>query len=396
MRGIELLDKMGLINFAFVEDADKTQAENADRVGARKSRGRIGLAAAVCFCLIAAGIFSVWEYNAARRPAPDLEKLSIPELTSGGMGFEGYMYYNASELDNDNPWNENMNIEKLPVYKNKAYDPYDAAGVPQGMSEEEMRSLVDSAASALGVEVLSVERISDGRDGSVRVPAALDAATNNGRIYVRANGSVTYTLPDGGLELPEGYSLGSDTADGEAKETIACLSSLYRDFLHMEVPEPVTWGDYNIYGEYNRRYEVYDSGGNDIEDILNYNLCMAGFSFTEAGALFTVHINNGLMPAEKVGDYPVVSALEARQRLLSGKYQTSVPYAMPGEEYIAKVELVYRTGRLEEMLMPYYRFYVLLPDMERDDGLKTYGAYYVPAVADEYVDNMPVYDGHFN
>lgn len=70
---------------------------------------------------------------------------------------------------------------------------------------------------------------------------------------------------------------------------------------------------------------------------------------------------------------------------------------MPGSEYIAKAELVYRSGPLEEMLIPYYRFYVLLPEEELSgEGLKSYGAYYVPAIEDEYIENMPVYDGHFN
>lgn len=79
------------------------------------------------------------------------------------------------------------------------------------------------------------------------------------------------------------------------------------------------------------------------------------------------------------------------ERVLRG-----IPYAMPGEEYIARVELAYRTGRFEEILLPYYRFYVLLPEIEDNNGLKTYGVYYVPAITDEYIANMPVYDGRFN
>lgn len=56
-----------------------------------------------------------------------------------------------------------------------------------------------------------------------------------------------------------------------------------------------------------------------------------------------------------------------------------MPYKLPGIDYVAKAELVYRTGAREEYFMPYYRFYVELPEEERD-GLKTYGIYYVPAV----------------
>ena len=31
-----------------------------------------------------------------------------------------------------------------------------------------------------------------------------------------------------------------------------------------------------------------------------------------------------------------------------------------------------------------------------DTEMKTYGAYYVPAVESRYISNMPVYDGTFN
>ena len=52
--------------------------------------------------------------------------------------------------------------------------------------------------------------------------------------------------------------------------------------------------------------------------------------------------------------------------------------------------------------MPYYKFYVELPeekevtDSKGDIEMKTYGAYYVPAVESRYISNMPVYDGTFN
>jgi len=40
---------------------------------------------------------------------------------------------------------------------------------------------------------------------------------------------------------------------------------------------------------------------------------------------------------------------------------------------------------------------VELPEAERtEDGLKDYGAYYVPAVEGKYIANMPKWDGGFN
>ncbi|MDE7188046.1 MAG: hypothetical protein K2O13_11150, partial [Lachnospiraceae bacterium] len=77
-------------------------------------------------------------------------------------------------------------------------------------------------------------------------------------------------------------------------------------------------------------------------------------------------------------------------------YITTVPYEMPGKKYIAKRELIYRTNNYEEYYMPYYRFYIELPDMEKDNGIKQYGVYYVPAVNESYITNMPIWDGSFN
>ena len=92
----------------------------------------------------------------------------------------------------------------------------------------------------------------------------------------------------------------------------------------------------------------------------------------------------------------VLSMEEAKALLLNGNYIPTVPEVMPGEVYIAGVELGYRAGARDAYAMPYYRFYVELPGMEQEDGLKTYGAYYVPAVEGRYLTDMPVWDGSFN
>lgn len=77
------------------------------------------------------------------------------------------------------------------------------------------------------------------------------------------------------------------------------------------------------------------------------------------------------------------------------KYITNAPEDFPGEEYIKKVELVYEE-KYEENLMPYYQFYVELENMKQENGLKTYGIYYVPAVDSKYIDNIDILDAKFN
>ena len=47
--------------------------------------------------------------------------------------------------------------------------------------------------------------------------------------------------------------------------------------------------------------------------------------------------------------------------------------------------------------MPYYRFYVeLLVDAPMVDGMNHLAAYYVPAVAEEYLAPLSTWDGRFN
>lgn len=85
---------------------------------------------------------------------------------------------------------------------------------------------------------------------------------------------------------------------------------------------------------------------------------------------------------KKIGDYPIITAKEALDLLASGNYVTSVSEKMPGKNYVAKAESVYVTepDYTKETFVPYCRFSVEMPDMREKNGLKTYGAYYDPAV----------------
>ncbi len=400
MRGNELLDKMELIDPAYVEEAE---------VKVKKKKGawvKWG-AMAACLCIMIVGALTIGQQDNPQPPDfAELKPITIPALNAGGMGFEGYMCYDISDLITGNPWDESMKIAYLPVYKNGAYDS-SGAGVPKGLSEAEMMKRLEFVVSALGLEVISTEVITGEfieddeetlRDENL---AEIHAETNNGKIYIQADGNIVYFLPDEGLVLPDQLNFThSSTTDAEAKKVLFYLTSEYSDLLNFENPAEAFWEDYNIYGEFNRRYKVYDAAGDDSEDILNYNFHCVRFSPNEMGNLEFITINDGLLLAEKLGEYPIITAKEATKRLISGNYQTSVPVEFSGKKFIKKVELVYRTGSLEEVLLPYYRFYVQLPDAmnaSKENGdLKTYGAYYVPAVVDEYVANMPTYDGSFN
>ena len=170
----------------------------------------------------------------------------------------------------------------------------------------------------------------------------------------------------------------------------------YGELLGMEEPRLNLYGgDYDIYGRQLYRLEFFEGAGSDLDQILHYNFTPVAFYCDDAGGLFLVRIWQPDL-SQKMGDYPIITASQARELLLEGHYITTVPYEMPGREYIRKVELVYRTGTQKEYYMPYYRFYAELPQEKRENGLNTYGAYYVPAVSGEYLIGMPTWDGSFN
>ena len=434
MRGDEFLDKMELVDPAYVEAADAWPEK-------RKTPWIKWGVMAACLCLALTGVLTVGRRSAPRPSEPvDLgpaaseptgsgpagsgptgsepgapepggwKPLTLPELNFGGMGFEGYLYHDISELDNKNPWSEDMGLRTLPVYRNGSYDPT-GAGFAIGLSEAEMMERLEQAASALGLEVLSTEahvneffRQVDGEMVSNTGPGRIDAHTATGdEIEVYADGQIDYWIRDGGLALPGEYHFTyHDTTDEEAESVLAYLTDAYSGLLGFAEPKAVSYGDYTIYGEFHRDYLVYDASGDDVEDILNYHFRSASFVPDSEGNLWLIRIHDALLSAEKLGDYPIITAAEAAERLLAGHYATSVSYAFPGEEYIGKVELVYRTGRLDEIFLPYYRFYVPLPEeaggsaSAAEHGLVTYGAYYVPAITDEYVAELPAYDGRFN
>lgn len=52
---------------------------------------------------------------------------------------------------------------------------------------------------------------------------------------------------------------------------------------------------------------------------------------------------------------------------------------------MAFVELVYHNSISDKVLMPYYKFFVKIPEEKLENGLKVFGIYYVPAISREYL-----------
>lgn len=410
VRGFDLLDKMGLIAPAYVEAAEAQP----------KRRPPVWLkwgAAAACLTLLGyLGIGLLPQKSPETIPVPssaptgdpDLPLLTLPDTLSGGMGFEGMMAYDISELVNNNPWTEEMDLTTLPVFRNSiTYEtPFHVA---VGTDLEAMRTLLLDVAGRFGLEESDLtitdntpdegykaavtEQMEQAGIPDVReeyfAPTRLMADGDGLSIDVDLNMVADIRL-EPALPLPEGFSLSRYVSREELSRTAQYLATDYADVLGMEQPvADISGGDRHFDGQSSGyTLSFYEGTGSDTDRILAYNFRQISFYGSDEGELYLVRVRQPDLN-QKLGDYPVITADQARELLTEGHYLTTVPREMPGREYIRKVELIYRTGTEDEYWMPYYRFWVEVDDVpasaDQDPDLKTYGAYYVPAVAQEYL-----------
>ena len=112
--------------------------------------------ASLAACLAVTAAAGAWYFASAGQQngggSGDLPMLTLSESTAS-MGFEGYMAYNFDELAFANPWQEGMQLDTLPVYRNgRVYDPGQAAERDyDGMKER----LLD-AAGRLGLDAADI------------------------------------------------------------------------------------------------------------------------------------------------------------------------------------------------------------------------------------------------
>lgn len=327
--------------------------------------------------------------------------LEYIESDAAAYGFEGYLAYDISELENGNPWNEKMVFEALPVFRNNSFNEVGIAY--PGIGEEAMNQKLGSIAEKLDFEMQEIIKTTVGEYSSGSgIPDdfvdRIEADFGNHTIEIQSNGTVVVTYNGfEGEELPEDISFTyTETSEGDAYRAISYICQNYCDFLDKGNTTFVTSGDYTFDGEFSRNYRIYDFSGDEISDMLNFSFNEIQLAPNDEGKLMLIRINDKLSCAEKIGDYPIISPEEAKDMLLDGGYITTVPYEMPGEKYIAKAELIYRSGIGENIWMPYYRFLVELPEMAQENGLKNFGAYYVPAVKAEFITGLPLWNGSFN
>lgn len=386
MNGNEFLDKMSLADPAYVEEADRP-------VKKRTTWRRWGAMAACLAVLLGVGFLF---FPRSSPDVPDPVQTELPTLpvsmgpSLGGYGYEGYYVRDISELKNTSPSQIGSLPDTLPVFRNAA------GGYPlQAASEEymaKMLTLCRSVAGRLGWDAEKTAEVWEERSDGLAPTTVTATGADGVKIEVDQFMTVTISYPDRNRPFSENVLPTYDDAHKLAEKLLA----EYRDLMNFANPQIcITGGYYNIDGEQSYDIAFVETGGTQTEELLEFFFHGAEFFCNEDGEPWLIHLRCTDL-SDKVGDYPIITAQQAQAQLVAGHYITSCGWEMPGEAYIRKVELVYRTGEYDEYFMPYYRFYVELLEEAPVEGCMHLAAYYVPAVAEEYLAPLSTWDGRFN
>lgn len=340
------------------------------------------------------------------------QELSVipSQIVTDGMGsIVSIFVYDISEQDNANPWSENLNLSTLPVFRNLAYAEL-LPGLAVYFSEAEMNTMLEKVTYILGLTVEHQERISV-KDYYVAdftqefaEAAYLLSATCSGtafgsdtvKITVKSDGTITIDFSPA-IPLPSEYSF---TKKAEVQKTLAYLTDRFQNLLQLENPVISIESNISYPGNTYLYSEIFNASENPVESILNYNFCPVTFSVNENGSLSFIRLTNLLCSSECIGEYPIITAEEAKSLLLDGNYISSFTEELSfTEDLIVKTELMYQARRDNEFFLPYYRFYVNLTDQiqgQRPQNTKRIGLFYVPAIRSEYLEDFPIWDGSIN
>lgn len=381
----QLSDAMNYLDDKYLNECEKQRRKRPWLL-----RSAAGIAACVC-----AAIPLLQVYQSAQvETINGLPVLTLDAPFNYGMGSGPDPY---AHFISTNPWNENLELETLPVYQNMSYY---KDGPDVYFSEKQMKKIAREVMDYFGGELVEdktwyLESYEGHIDSSkmAEIGSATDyiAETTVGTIRVDSDGTWAMDLKPY-LSLPEEY----DYTAGY--EEIECPSF---------DQDAVTRSSQYIYQEYLadlfgfeeiglRRQEIYDASGDIVQDIVNYNLQLVTYGIYKGG-ISNLYYENYLACAEEVGNYPVITVEQAKELLLSGYYSkygedgdTQVGPALPEDTIIKDVTLTY--SFTDNYYVPYYRFEI--SNQEVDDGMYHPKQYcFVPAIEAQYINGDPAYQG---
>jgi uncharacterized protein YlaI len=288
-------------------------------------------------------------------------------LGEGGFGYSAIMLKNQDELRNQNPWTKEINLDKLPVYKdnftNINYD-----------------DIANEIAKKLNIKIIEKDEFINNTD--IKEKNIINSPIKS---YICEKGividitkqmiSINWKTP---IQLPK---INKKLNDIEKEmEYVKHYYNLYKNLINVnEVEFEVTY-DYSFNGDRFFNSFVFENTGNIEEKIFNYNFNKFQFSIVENGLVsLSIPLTREFT---KIGQYEIINSESAIDNVLKGDYVTTIPNSgQISKDDIAKIELVYLDSGY---IQPVYLFYIKINDNEinkaDEKGLETYGMYYTPAI----------------
>lgn len=336
----------------------------------------------------------------------ELEKIPS-DIDFGSMGFEGYWTYDVREIIQENPWLDGMELTELPVFAASNHEKYDSSREPV-WTMDEMEERLSGIAGHFDGE-FEIKKRYDGTELSQAyidaVKEKLEAVGEEFKIedyygpseLTASVGSVELKMNDKGEIsvkgnknlLQEQLIPYMDKEFDDAFDTAQNLSAKFYDVIQYEHPMPSIFRDYNFYGEPHSVYMVYDRSDDPLTRLLNFNFRSTSFYMDEGS--FCISISD-YTPSLSLGMYPIITEEQAFEKLLNGDYVTTVweeAYLPDGlkDDEVTFCGVYYKRTQRYEYWLPYYKYLVELHAEHEDmpEGMKEFGAYYVPAVRPEYL-----------
>ena len=364
MKGEDLFIALGKINDKYIESSEPKKIPLYKR-----NTFRWVTVTAACICLFVSGYLVSTHMKAEKLPILNNYSIIFEPM---GMGYEGTDELSLKNSDDINPWNENVTLKTLPVYKNLRYN--DGKLWQNYYSANELKNQTEAFAYLMGLDVLGGEAV---------------LGENEKEVYAYVLNTAQGTVSTSGTGISLNLKKGNEN-----------LLNKHMSYCFADETEKVsgTCREYSIDGELlsseKRSYYKY---GDITDNIISFNM-QSYWQYENDAEYINSRNDDYLSCGEKLGDYPVINVDEAKEKLIDGEYvssadEESVEGGIITENVIAKTDLIYYTAGNQQLYMPYYRFYVKY--YSGSNEIQQYAYFYVCAIEDAYLSGNKKIGGSF-
>lgn len=302
-----------------------------------------------------------------------IELLSLPLLPveENKEKTESYFAYDISELYDGNPWKEEWNIETLPVFYNIELKNETQKDKDTKSRIQYKREFLEQVAKKFGVT---------NKDTITYDTRNIFLETKTHSFQMNLSQDILCIKFKKSTTLPFLYEQESTE---QAEKVISYFIDTYKDCFDWKEAEKALSCWYDVYGKKYFSLYAYENGNTLEEKLLNYHFNRAYFRMGEKNELKTIFFRKTDL-SQKIGDYPIITAEEAKQLLYHQKYTSVSGNTFFQNMTLVKTELVYKDSIYDSIFMPCYKFFVQLPE-EKENGLRHYDVYYIPAIQEQYL-----------